>query len=87
MYLDDFINGQTVIFRHELYVRAVLAAVDDGNLPLSRTSLMCLATETVFKLVLYAWAGLACSFGPVVIFGLYWKRATKEGAIAGMFRR
>jgi sodium/proline symporter len=42
------------------------------------------ATETVFKLVLYAWAGLACSFGPVVIFGLYWKRATKEGAIAGM---
>jgi sodium/proline symporter len=42
------------------------------------------ATETVFKLVLYAWAGLACSFGPVVIFGLYWKRATREGAIAGM---
>ena len=42
------------------------------------------ATETVFKLVLYAWAGLACSFGPVVIFGLYWKRTTKEGAIAGM---
>ncbi len=42
------------------------------------------ATATVFKLVLYAWAGLACSFGPVVVFGLYWKRATRESAVAGM---
>ncbi len=42
------------------------------------------ATATVFKLVLYAWAGLACSFGPPVLLGLYWKRATKEGSIAGM---
>jgi sodium/proline symporter len=40
--------------------------------------------RVIFEFVLYAWAALGASFGPVVIFGLLWKRATKAGAIAGM---
>ncbi len=35
-------------------------------------------------LVGFAWSGMGASFGPVIILSLYWKRMTKEGAIAGM---
>jgi sodium/proline symporter len=38
----------------------------------------------VFWLVLYAWGGLASSFGPLLVLSLYWKRVTRAGAIAGM---
>ena len=38
----------------------------------------------VFSLVLYAWGGLAASFGPAVIMALYWKRSTKWGIASGM---
>jgi len=38
----------------------------------------------VFWLVLYAWGGLASSFGPLIVLSLYWKRVTRAGAIAGM---
>ena len=38
----------------------------------------------VFSFVLYAWGGLAASFGPLLILALYWKGVTKAGAVAGM---
>ena len=38
----------------------------------------------IFWFVLFAWSGLACSFAPVVLCGLFWKRTTRAGAIAGM---
>ncbi len=38
----------------------------------------------VFGFVLYAWGGLAASFGPLLILSLYWKRVTKAGAMTGM---
>ncbi len=38
----------------------------------------------VLKLVGYAWAGLGASFGPVLLISLYWSRATRLGALAGM---
>ncbi len=40
--------------------------------------------RVIFEFVLYAWSGLGASFGPVIIFGLLWKKTTKQGAIAGM---
>ncbi len=39
---------------------------------------------TIFQLVSYAWAGLGASFGPVVLVSLYWKRMTRNSALAGM---
>lgn len=39
---------------------------------------------TVLELVSYAWAGLGATFGPLVIFSLFWKRMTRNGALAGM---
>lgn len=38
--------------------------------------------EIIFWIAEWSW-GLLTAFGPPVIFGLYWKKATREGAIAG----
>ncbi|MBO4352141.1 MAG: sodium:proline symporter, partial [Eggerthellaceae bacterium] len=41
-------------------------------------------SSVIFTVVSYAWAGLGASFGPLTLFSLYWRRTTKQGAIAGM---
>ena len=38
----------------------------------------------IFTLVSFAWAGFGATFGPLVLFSLFWKRTTRAGAIAGM---
>jgi sodium/proline symporter len=38
----------------------------------------------VLGLVAYAWAGFGAAFGPVVVLSLYWKRMTRDGALAGI---
>lgn len=40
--------------------------------------------SVIFQVVSYAWAGLGASFGPLTLFALYWRRTTKQGAVAGM---
>ncbi len=40
--------------------------------------------SSVFGIVSFAWAGFGAVFGPAMILSLYWKRANKFGAIAGM---
>ena len=40
--------------------------------------------SVIFTLVSFAWAGFGATFGPLMLFSLFWKRVTKEGAIAGM---
>lgn len=40
--------------------------------------------SSVFQIVSFAWAGFGAAFGPVVISALFWKRANKWGALAGM---
>ena len=40
--------------------------------------------SSVFSIVSFAWAGFGAAFGPLVLFALFWKRTTKEGAFAGM---
>ena len=42
------------------------------------------ASEWVFWLVLFAWAGLGASFGPTIFLALFWKRTTKWGVLAGL---
>ncbi len=41
--------------------------------------------SVIFKLVSFAWAGFGATFGPIMLFSLFWKRTTRAGAIAGMF--
>lgn len=40
--------------------------------------------SSIFQVVSYAWAGLGASFGPLMLCSLYWRRANKAGAVAGM---
>ena len=40
--------------------------------------------SVIFKFVSFAWAGFGATFGPLMLFSLFWRRTTKAGAIAGM---
>ncbi len=40
--------------------------------------------SSVFRIVSFAWAGFGASFGPLMLFSLFWKRTTKQAAIAGV---
>ncbi|MCA0989273.1 sodium/proline symporter PutP [Alkalihalobacillus algicola] len=40
--------------------------------------------SSVLGLVSYAWAGFGAAFGPVIILSLFWKRMTRNGALAGI---
>ena len=38
----------------------------------------------IFTIVAFAWAGFGATFGPLMLFSLFWKRINRIGAIAGM---
>ncbi|GFI62222.1 osmoregulated proline transporter OpuE [Clostridiales bacterium] len=59
--------------RASLIVIAVIAAFIARN-----------PDSSVFGIVSFAWAGFGASFGPVVLFSLFWRRANRFGALAGM---
>ena len=40
--------------------------------------------SVIFTIVSFAWAGFGATFGPLMLFSLFWKRTTRQGAIAGM---
>jgi sodium/proline symporter len=44
----------------------------------------CSGSDSIFRVVSYAWAGFGASFGPLVLFSLFWKRTTFPAAVAGM---
>ncbi len=41
-------------------------------------------SKTIMESVSYAWSGLGCSFGPLVLASLHSKKANRYGAIAGI---
>lgn len=69
-------------------------ATDKQVMLVSRITLLVLALvgilialdedSVIFSIVSFAWAGFGATFGPLMIFSLFWKRTTKAGAIAGM---
>ena len=42
------------------------------------------SNSTIFGITSFAWAGFGATFGPLMLFSLFWKRTTQIGAIAGM---
>jgi sodium/proline symporter len=69
-------------------------ATDKQVLLLSRTVLLIISiigiiialdeNSVIFKVVAFAWAGFGATFGPIMLFSLFWQRTTREAAIAGM---
>lgn len=49
---------------------AILIALDENSV--------------IFTIVSFAWAGFGATFGPLMLFSLFWKRINRAGAIAGM---
>lgn len=41
-------------------------------------------SSIIFTIVSFAWAGFGATFGPIMLFSLFWKKTTREGAIAGL---
>ncbi len=40
--------------------------------------------SVIFNIVSFAWAGFGATFGPLMLFSLFWKRVNRAGAVAGM---
>ena len=69
-------------------------ASDKQVMTLSRITLLAIAliaivialdeNSVIFTIVSFAWAGFGATFGPLVLFSLFWKRMTRAGAVAGM---
>ena len=68
---------------------------DKKTMLVARIALICVAIlgilfalnpdSSVFDIVSFAWAGFGATFGPIMLFSLFWKRCNKWGAIAGRF--
>ncbi|EED30456.1 sodium/proline symporter [gamma proteobacterium NOR5-3] len=41
-------------------------------------------SASILSLVSNAWAGFGAAFGPIILLSLFWKRFTRNGALAGM---
>lgn len=69
-------------------------ATDKQVMNVSRIALLIIAflaaifaldeNSIIFTIVSFAWAGFGATFGPIMLFSLFWKRTTRAGAIAGM---
>ncbi len=69
-------------------------ASDKAVMTVSRITLLVIAliamflafdeNSVIFSIVSFAWAGFGATFGPLMIFSLFWKRTTRAGAVAGM---
>lgn len=69
-------------------------ATDKQVMKVSRITLLVIAliaifialdeNSVIFKVVSFAWAGFGATFGPIMLFSLFWKRTNRAGAIAGM---
>ena len=70
------------------------SATDKQVMTVSRITLLVLAAigilialdvnSVIFEIVSFAWAGFGATFGPLMLFSLFWKRINKPGAVAGM---
>lgn len=40
--------------------------------------------SVIFNIVSFAWAGFGAAFGPVILTSLFWRRTSRNGALAGM---
>jgi len=43
-----------------------------------------LSGGTILDIVSYAWAGLGASFGPAILFSLFWRKTSRNGVLTGI---
>ncbi len=80
---------------HDIYSKVIHGSLTPNRiLSISRLTILLIGlgamlvalmdTRVIFWFVLFAWSGLGASFGPVILFTLYSKKITRNGAIGGM---
>ncbi|HOO28935.1 MAG TPA: sodium/proline symporter, partial [Lachnospiraceae bacterium] len=74
------------LFRKKASDKEIMA-VSRGMLLLITIIAIIIASDensVIFTIVSFAWAGFGATFGPLMLFSLFWKRMNRQGAIAGM---
>jgi sodium/proline symporter len=76
----------TKMIRHDMTHKQIImiSRISVLLLGIGAMAIALLKVKVIFWFVLFAWSGLGASFGPVILFTLYSKKVTREGAIAGM---
>ncbi len=92
---DSYLLIAASAFAKNIYQGVVhKKATDKQVMRMSRIALLAIAVfamlialdenSIIFSIVSFAWAGFGATFGPLMLFCLFWKRTTRSGAIAGM---
>ncbi len=92
---DSYLLIAASAFAKNIYQGIIKKDADDKSvMTISRITLLAIALvamvialdeeSVIFKIVSFAWAGFGATFGPLMLFSLFWKRTTSQGAIAGM---
>lgn len=93
--MDSQILVCASVFSEDFYKKILRPAASDKEvLRVSRLGVVAIAvialflafykSATILDAVRYAWSGLGCSFGPLVLMSLYSKSTNRYGAIAGI---
>ncbi len=92
---DSYLLIAASAFAKNIYQGIVKKNASDKQvMVMSRITLLVLALigvvialdedSVIFQIVSFAWAGFGATFGPLMLFSLFWKRTTRAGAVAGM---
>jgi len=92
---DSYLLIAASAFAKNIYQGTLKKDADDKQvMNVSRITLLAIAlisvvialdeNSIIFNVVSFAWAGFGATFGPIMVFSLFWKRTTAQGAIAGM---
>ncbi len=76
----SIVNDLFYIKKHKLFVSRLVVigvALGAGLIAFDENSV-------ILDVVAYAWAGLGASFGPALLFALFWRRTTGDSIVAGM---
>ncbi len=77
--IQDFLGIKLTAKQSMLFARGTVAAIALIGVVLAWDP-----NSSVFQVVSFAWAGFGGAFGPVMLMALFWRRSTKQGALAGM---
>ncbi len=92
---DSYLLIAASAFSKNIYQRFIKKeATDKEVMQVSRITLLTVSVigiiiaadenSVIFRVVSFAWAGFGATFGPLMLFSLFWKRCNRAGAIAGM---
>ncbi|MDR2615904.1 MAG: sodium/proline symporter PutP [Oscillospiraceae bacterium] len=92
---DSYLLIASSALAKDLYQGVFKKNADDKQVMLiSRLALLLVAVfgvlvaldqnSKIFTIVSFAWAGFGATFGPLVLFSLFWKRVSHAGAVAGV---